>query len=91
MWSYEKIELKSGTPLKASDSNAIQGEGKNPCKIGLVNSKLNSNKDHNWEIINTMLNPNDNTVHFIIGRIKPQQASSNSASTGATTTTPAAS
>lgn len=56
-----------------------------------VNSKLNSNKDHNWEIINTMLNPNDNTVHFIIGRIKPQQASSNSASTGATATTPAVS
>jgi hypothetical protein len=44
----------------------------------MVNSKVGSNKDHNWEVVNTMLNPTDNTLHFIIGRYKPQTTSSSS-------------
>lgn len=56
-----------------------------------VNSKLNSNKDHNWEIINTMLNSTDNTVHFIIGRIKPQTFNAGTTSTTSSSTTTGAS
>lgn len=47
----------------------------------LVNSKIASNKDYNWEIINTMLNPTDNTLHFIVGRYKPQQQGSGQSTT----------
>ena len=52
-----------------------------------VNSKLESNKDQNWEIINTMLNPTDNTVHFIVGRYKPQAGSATTATTATPTIT----